>query len=236
MVTDVKEHRKKVFLLGAGASQATLGCEHAPTSRGFGKVLLAKFPNWSEHLPFLYEALGYLREQSRVDVSDWILHEAWNGIDENYKLRRVLRNPEPPWPTRIPKERNLYSQYKHPYWDSFWTLAGWELRKALTWVYGIELEAVIRDASLQSKWIFNQVQEQNPGTIVTTNYDLMVEAMIVARNSITKRDFRNAEKANRPFLTSMMRYSLASGQPCRPCSRGEKDATDRLISFGQNHT
>lgn len=200
---------KKVFLLGAGASEATLGEAHAPTSSKFGKLLVS-IPDWSSRWPFLHRALGYLSEQSKLDVSNWALDAAWNGIDENYKLRRILRDPELPWPDTIPKDRRLYAQHPHPVWDSFWILAGWELRRAVAEVYGTRLRMVMACTRLKEKEITKRLEELDPeDTIVTTNYDLLVEAMAQehwpgARSYVTKADFQARKKADLSHLGPMI--------------------------------
>ena len=51
-----KRSRRKIFLLGAGASMATLGKDNAPLSKGFGKVLVS-IPRWRARWPFLHNAL-----------------------------------------------------------------------------------------------------------------------------------------------------------------------------------
>lgn len=169
----------KVILLGAGASAATLGCENAPISRQFGKVLCEKLPVWSQRYPFLRSAIQYLSLQSGVEKENWALDAVWDGIDENFKLRRVIRHHDLPTPAGPVPEERLYSQYPdRSSWDSFWTLAGWELKRALTFVYGDGLRSLLEPARLSSKWLADRFQELGPnGVIVSMNYDLLAEGL-----------------------------------------------------------
>ena len=174
---------------------ATLGKDKAPVSKAFGKVLVS-IPRWKERWPFLHKALEYLGKQSNLKVDDWSLDAAWDGIDENYKLRRILRDPYPPWPSLVPKNRGLYLQHPHPLWDSFWVLAGWELRRAVADVYGTRVQRFLTKRLLEGKEITKRFRKLDPDgdTIVTTNYDLLVEGMArvhwtEARNYLRKADF-----------------------------------------------
>jgi len=144
----------KVFLFGAGASAATLGPNNAPVSKDFGRVLAKKLPGWSKQFPFLQSAIRYLSlQQPGVSDQQWSLDSVWNGIDENYKLRRVVRHHELPRVANPDPERQLYKQ--HPdssSWESFWTLAGWELKRALTLVYGDLLLPHLVSTEVRSGW------------------------------------------------------------------------------------
>lgn len=170
----------RIFLLGAGASAATLGSDNAPVSRDFGKVLEAASPGWQNRFPFLASAVRYLcLQQPDISEHDWSLGIVWNGIDENYKLRRVVRHLElPALISPVPQER-LYQQYPDWLsWDSFWVLAGWELKRALTLIYGDRLQPLLASNGLSSKWLAFRVRELNPtDVLVSMNYDLLAESL-----------------------------------------------------------
>lgn len=192
---------ERILLLGSGACAVTLHPYNAPTSVDFGRVLGEKVHNWPERFPFLNKAVRYLSEQSNLHPTSWALDAVWNGIDENYKLRGLVRAPEPRWPANVPSDKRLYLQ-RPPSWDSFWTLAGWELKRAVTEVYGRQLEEAMTKADLRLKWIARQFDELRPDVIVTTNYDLLAEAIArvywpQAGNCIRNADFLDRDNVDR---------------------------------------
>lgn len=191
----------KVLLLGAGASEATLGRSNAPSSRSFGEVLRIKLPVWARRYPFLSSATRYLSVQTGLDEHNWALDAVWNGIDENFKLRRVLRHHDLPRPDVPDPGRRLYSQYPdESSWDSFWVLAGWELKRAVTLIYGEELCSTLESAELSSAFITRWIRELGPeDVVVSMNYDLLAECLArlhwpEARNCKNKADIRRIRR------------------------------------------
>ena len=181
----------RVFLLGAGASAATLGCHRAPVSANFGATLTAQIPAWPEQYPFLQAATVYLQNQSDIG-ENWRLDEVWNGIDENYKLRGIIGNAAFYWPAHIPGGKRLYAQHPYPSWDSFWVLAGWELKRALADIYGVRLQPVLQHQGLPNSCLAQQIQQVQPDDVLAiTNYDLLAEG--VAR--LTWRHTNNCLRA-----------------------------------------
>lgn len=198
----------RVFLLGAGASAATLGCHRAPISANFGATLQAQNPAWPEQYPFLQAATAYLQNQSHVG-ENWRLDEVWNGIDENYKLRRIIGNAHFPWPAHIPNGKRLYAQYAYPSWESFWVLAGWELKRTLADIYGARLQPHLEHVGLPNKWLAQQIQQLHQDDVLaTTNYDLLAEGVARitwphATNCLAAAEFRARPPDQGPLILKL---------------------------------
>lgn len=199
---------RKVLLLGAGASAATLGCDRAPISAGFGCALNAQSSGWQNRYPFLYQAVAYLHAQSGIDANNWPLDRVWNGIDENYKLRGIIQNPAFQWPRIVPHKR-LYQQHQYPSWASFWILAGWELKRALADIYGAGLQPLLNADNLHNTFLALQTQALDPDDVLaSTNYDLLLESLVRLRwpnssNCRSEQEFRLRADNQGPLILKL---------------------------------
>lgn len=206
----VRAGKRQVLLCGAGLSRGTLGSRIAPTSAGFGKVLSAPEFEWDRRFPFLRAAVAYLSKQAGVDPNEWGLDEVWDGIDENLKLRRIIRHADFDWPTP-PYPTGLYDQYRDRSWNNFWVLAGVELKQAVAMIYGLQLEDSIDAKTLKDSWIVDQIRRlRRDDMIVTTNYDLLIEGAVrIARsapeyrNCLKKQEFEDRKRSNTPAIAKL---------------------------------
>lgn len=195
----------KVLLLGAGSSSATLGDCIAPVSRTFGKTLNTRHPDWVERLPFLRSAVSYLGKPD----DDWPLDAIWNGIDENYKLRRVISNDTYEWPCPPPDSKRLYQHYKYRCWSSFWVLAGWELKRAVAKVYGTALEPSMTETCLPERWLSKYMTEiAEKDVVASMNYDLLAENIIQRRwekagNCHTLSEIQSRKRGSVPLILKL---------------------------------
>ena len=197
------ERVNRILLCGAGLSCALLGDEVAPGSNGFGAALKLCRADWRQELPFLSAAVDYLSTQVGVDRDNWTLDEVWDGIDENLKLRRIIRHDKFLWPNP-PCDSLLYQQYHFRSWENLWVLAGVELKRALASVYGERLLKNTDLHKLKKSWLGQKLSMvQANDLIVSTNYDLLVEESVRVclglgkyGNCLRKAEFNERRNAN----------------------------------------
>jgi hypothetical protein len=144
-----------------------------------------------------------------VANANWTLNEAWNGIDENYKLGYVISNSGFSWPSHVPTSKRLYSYYADHSWSSFWILAGWELKRALAEMYGTALVPLMTSDILSKKWLSEQIRKLNEDDVIASmNYDLLAEHIARQRwpqlqNCRTHEEFCNRASIHGPLILKL---------------------------------
>jgi hypothetical protein len=164
----------RVILLGAGASKGTLG-KQAPVALEFGKHLSKSNVDWSQEYPYLAAAIRFLKPRI-LDTSEesWALDKVWGAIDNRVKLRCILGLSLPGAPYPPPTTRNIYGTNLDP-----WGLAGFELRCAVTRVYGEKLDSRIQKAAEGNGTVKIEIEQLQSGDcVISFNYDLLVEGIL----------------------------------------------------------
>jgi hypothetical protein len=180
-----------VTLLGAGASRGTL--EQAPVAPGFGQYLNRQVPDWSETYPYLAAAVSCLeRRIPGTSKESWALDKVWGAIDNRVKLRRILGLSLPGAPFPPPRTKNIYDRHLDP-----WGLAGFELRCAVTRIYGARLNSAIQQAIKGSGTLKGELAQLQAGDcVISFNYDLLAEKLLTAVSKCVVRSNSWLETAN----------------------------------------
>ena len=163
-----------VILLGAGASRGTL--EEAPVAAKFGQCL-NQVPDWDKTYPYLAAAVRFLeRRIPSTSKESWALDKVWGAIDNRVKLRCILGLSLPGAPFPPPQTKRIYDRHMDP-----WGLAGFELRCALTRVYGVRLTPAIQEAVESSGTLKGELAQLKAGDcVISFNYDLLAEKILRA--------------------------------------------------------
>ncbi len=181
-----------VILLGAGATRGTLG-EDAPIAAKFGQCLNRKVPDWDTTYPYLAAVVRFL--ESRIpDTSkeSWALDKVWGAIDNRVKLRCILGLNLPGAPFPPPQTKRIYDRHM----DS-WGLAGFELRCAVTRIYGARLNSAIQEAVKGSGTLKRELARLQTGDcVISFNYDLLAEELLKAVRKRVVRSGRSPETEN----------------------------------------
>ena len=111
-------------------------------------------------------------------MDEWALDRVWNGIDENYKLAEFIANSSFDWPAN-PPVAEIYERFRFRTWGSLLVLAGWELRRVVNQVYGLQLSEAIAKYVKKSGELLRMLRALHPDDVVaSTNYDLLAEAIL----------------------------------------------------------
>jgi hypothetical protein len=172
-----------VVLLGAGASRGTL--EEAPVAAEFGRCLNRQVPDWDETYPYLAAVVGFLeRRIPNTSKESWALDKVWGAIDNRVKLKYILDLNLPGAPSSPPRTKRNYDVQPDP-----WGLAGFELRCAVTRIYGARLNSAIQEAVKGSGTLKEELARLQAGDcLISFNYDLLAEELLRA---VSKRVVRS---------------------------------------------
>jgi hypothetical protein len=190
-----------VVVLGAGASKGTLAAITstadkliAPTADEFGAYLKSVNPNWTSEYPYLGRAIRFF-ERRVTDTSEdkWALDKIWGAIDTRVKLRFILGkdlklpNPSPQEPT---------GRIYRPKLDDF-GCAGFDIKRAVTWVYGEKLEPKIQEVVDCPGSLREELNSLVPGdSVVSFNYDLLAEKVMGRIKKVFTPATPEASKSN----------------------------------------
>jgi len=170
----------RVIVLGAGASKGTLG-KQAPVAMDFGEYLKEILPNWDQKYPYLAAAIRFLKPRT-PDISEkldsWALDKVWGAIDNRVKFQYILGLSLPGVPFPPPAMKRIYEVNLDP-----WGFAGFELRCAVTRVYGIALDPTIQNAAKGNGTLKKEIEQLQPGDcVISFNYDLLAEKILEELN------------------------------------------------------
>jgi hypothetical protein len=172
-----------LILLGAGASRGTLK-EQAPVAAEFGQCLNHQVSDWDTTYPYLAAVVRFLEPRvPNTSKESWALDKVWGAIDNRVKLRYILDLSLPGAPFPPPRTKRIYNQLRDP-----WGLAGFELRCALTRIYGVRLTLAIREAVKGSGTLKGELARLQAGDcVISFNYDLLAEKLLKAVNKCVVR-------------------------------------------------
>ena len=180
-----------VILLGAGATRGTL--EEAPVAAKFGQYLNHQVPDWDITYPYLAAVVRFLGPRvPNTSKESWALDKVWGAIDNRVKLRCVLGLSLPGAPFPPPRTKKIYDRHLDP-----WGLAGFELRCAVTRVYGTRLNSAIQEAIKGSGALKGELAQLQAGDcVISFNYDLLAEKLLTALSKCVIRSNPCLETAN----------------------------------------
>ena len=181
-----------VTLLGAGATRGTLG-EEAPAAAEFGQCLNHEVPDWSKTYPYLAAVVSFLEPRiPKTSKESWALDKVWGAIDNRVKLRCILGLSLPGAPFPPPQTKRIYSRHLDP-----WGLAGFELRCAVTRIYGARLNSAIQEAIKGSGTLKGELARLQVGDcVISFNYDLLAERLLTTVSKCVVRSNPWLETAN----------------------------------------
>lgn len=173
-----------VVLLGAGATRGTLG-QQAPVAADFGQYLNRQVPDWDTTYPYLTAVVRLLEPRvPNTSKESWALDKVWGAIDNRVKLRCILGLSLPGAPFPPPQTKRIYNRHLDP-----WGLAGFELRCAVTRIYGARLNSAIQEAVKGSGTLKEESARLQAGDCaISFNYDLLAEELLRA---VSKRVVRS---------------------------------------------
>jgi hypothetical protein len=167
--------------------------EEAPVAADFGQYLNRQVPDWSKTYPYLAAVVSCLeRRIPGTSKESWALDKVWGAIDNRVKLRCILGLSLPGAPFPPPRTKKIYGQHLDP-----WGLAGFELRCAVTRVYGTRLNSAIQEAIKGSGTLKGELARLQAGDcVISFNYDLLAEELLGAVSERVVRSGRLLETGN----------------------------------------
>lgn len=187
----------KTILLGAGASNGTLG-DKAPLARDFGKYLSDS--KYMDNYPYLSAVIESFKKwpsaifgEEGISDDNWPLDKIWGAIDNRVKLQDIVGLELSGAPFPPPTNKKIYGISLDP-----WGLAGFELRCATTWVYGSRLKEEIEKAANRDCKVKKVFEDITAGDcIISFNYDCLAEKLL---DSLRKDPHEKIWILSNPYL------------------------------------
>jgi hypothetical protein len=167
--------------------------EQAPVAAKFGQYLNHQVPDWDTTYPYLAAVVRFLeRRIPNTSKELWALDKVWGAIDNRVKLKYILDLNLPGAPSPPPQTKRNYNVQRDP-----WGLAGFELRCAVTRVYGTRLNSAIQEAVKGSGTLKGELVRLQVGDcVISFNYDLLAEELLKAVSKRVVRSGRLVEPGN----------------------------------------